>query len=120
NSSMAEVVKLHVYLARADAMADVQEKLARQFAGANKPAVSFVVGNLPHADVLVAMDAVALAIEKPSIRQVKQFGVSKIYPQNGVRHAAILPAGPKIYVSGMADTNSLPEATGKTLEKLVG
>jgi enamine deaminase RidA (YjgF/YER057c/UK114 family) len=66
------------------------------------------------------MDAVGLATEKPSFGQVKQFSVSSLSPKNGVRHAAILPAGPKVYVSGMADTNSLPEATRKTLEKLVG
>lgn len=32
---------------------------------------------------------------------------------------ALLPAGPKLYVSGMADTNNLPLATRKTLEKLL-
>jgi enamine deaminase RidA (YjgF/YER057c/UK114 family) len=38
---------------------------------------------------------------------------------NGMRPCSVLPVGPKIYVSGMADTNALPEATKKTLEKLV-
>ena len=38
--------------------------------------------------------------------------------EKGMRSFAVLPAGPKIFVSGMADTNVLSEATRKTLEKL--
>jgi enamine deaminase RidA (YjgF/YER057c/UK114 family) len=120
NSALSNVVKLNLYLTRPDSLSECQQVLAREFGGPTKPAVSVVIGRLPQPAALVAMDAVGLATEKPSFGQVKQFSVSSLSPKNGVRHAAILPAGPKVYVSGMADTNSLPEATRKTLEKLVG
>lgn len=105
-SGLNQSVKLNVYLAQADAMPNVQRALARAFSGETKPAVTFVVGDLAEPGALVAMDAVAVSsIES---KEVKQF-----------QSAAVLPAGPRIYVSGMADTNNLPVATRKTLEKLV-
>jgi enamine deaminase RidA (YjgF/YER057c/UK114 family) len=105
-SDLSQVVKLNVYLAQADAMPRIQQALARAFSGETKPAVSFVVGDLSEPGALVAMDAVAVSsIES---KEVKRF-----------QSAAVLPAGPKINVSGMADTNSLPIATRKTLGKLI-
>ena len=47
NSGLARTIKLNVYLARPEAMPAAQQVLARQFNGALKPAVSFVVGELP-------------------------------------------------------------------------
>jgi len=106
-SDLSRVVKLNVYLAQADAMPKVQQALAHAFGGETKPAVSFVVGDLAEQPgALVAMDAVA--VSSIEAKEVKRF-----------QSATVLPAGPKIYVSGMADTNNLVPATRKTLEKLV-
>jgi enamine deaminase RidA (YjgF/YER057c/UK114 family) len=115
NSQLASTVKLNVYLANAEAMPAVQKALS-QIRASSRPAVSFVVGSLPHTDALVAMDAVAIGQSSPSATALKKPG--SMYEQMGIQHCRILPAGPKVYVSGMADTNSLPEATRKTLEKL--
>ena len=105
-SALTRTVKLNVFLAQADAMPKVQQTLARAFSGETKPAVSFVVGNLGDPRALVAMDAVAVSsIATKEVRRSQS--------------AALLPAGPKVFVSGMADTNSLIPATRKTLEKLV-
>jgi len=115
-SGLDRVVKLNVYLASDDAMALVQEVLASHFAGLHKPAASFVVGELPAKGALVAMDAVALTADQNADKVVR---VPAGYDSDGIAPLAVLPSGPKVYVSGMADTNSLVLATRKTLEKLV-
>src|SRR5438132_13213654 len=96
----------------------VERALSRQCTGPVKPAISYVVGGLPHQGALVAMDAVAVTSTETGSREIKRISAPGLYEQKGIEHAAVLPSGPKIYVSGMADTNSLPEATRKTLEKL--
>jgi N-sulfoglucosamine sulfohydrolase len=119
NSELAKTIKLNVYLGRTEALPRVQQALARQFTGPIKPAVSFVVGDLAEPGALVAMDAVATAATQAGEREVRWFTAAGVYDLGGPQAAAVLPAGAKVYVSGMADTNSLAEATRKTLEKLV-
>jgi enamine deaminase RidA (YjgF/YER057c/UK114 family) len=117
NASLDRVCKLNLYVATPEAVALVRQAIARRFAKVARPAVTLVVGKLPNAGALVAMDAVAPVATETGNQPARQPPTAKL--QNGIRSAAILPAGPKIYVSGMADTNNLPEATRKTLEKLV-
>lgn len=117
-SGLAHVVKLNVCLADPFSMPKVQQALALAFRGSSKPAVSFVAGKIAHENALVAMDAVAAALPDDEPREVKLLRATDVYQLPGIQHAALLPAGPKIYISGMADTNALPEATRKTLEKL--
>ena len=119
SSAQTWIVKLNVSLSQESLIPAFEKILSKHLREFGTPVVSFAIGNLPHPGAMVAMDAVTLAEEKPSSIEVKQVSPSKFYPQDGVRLAAILPVGPKVYVSGMADTNALPEATRKTLEKLV-
>ena len=103
--------KLNICVASDQSIKTVQQALATRFKGPVKPAVTVVEGKLATPDALVAMDAVARAeglhtSQKPLL-------------ENGLRSYSVLPQGPKIYVSGMADTDALPEAAHKTLEKLV-
>ena len=119
-SALADIIKLNVYLAEPEALPKVQRVLSRQFTGPIKPAVSFVVGALPEPGALVAMDAVAAAGRPTPPRPAKRpKDSSSPYFRAGISHATFLPAGPKLYISGMADTNDLAQATRKTLEKLV-
>jgi enamine deaminase RidA (YjgF/YER057c/UK114 family) len=115
-SELQQVVKLNVYLARAEDLPSVQKVLAETIVGPLKPASCFVIGVLSNPDALVAMDAVAIAgLPEPGIKPISK---PALYEQRGIRSAATLPAGSKVYVSGMADTNDLPVATRRTLEKL--
>jgi len=114
-SDLMQAVKLNVCLSSADVMQKVQQALAARFTGDKKPAVSFVVGDLPQPDALVAMDAVAVSsVETKAVKYFSSAGNA-----NSVASVAVLPAGPKIYVSGMADKDQLAPATRKTLEKLI-
>jgi len=114
-SALSRTVKLNICVAHADLIQQVNAVFLTRFPGSNQPAATIVVTTLPKAEALVAMDAVAVAEESPS-------GVTfmkKPALERDICAAAVLPAGPKIYVSGMADTNALPEGTRKTLEKLM-
>lgn len=113
-SSLPGVVKLNVHLARDADLPHVQAALAGTFSGATKPAVCFVTGALLEKELLVAMDAVAASAA--SRKAVERFPAGGA---GGIASVATLPPGPKLYVSGMADTNSLLPATRATLEKLV-
>jgi enamine deaminase RidA (YjgF/YER057c/UK114 family) len=110
------VVKLNVYLANAESMKDVGKVIARRFASPSsmQPAVSFVVGDLAVPGAQVAMDAVSVQTPRDNLT------IRNALPNmRGVSPVAVLPPGPRVYVSGMADTNNLPVATRKTLEKLL-
>jgi enamine deaminase RidA (YjgF/YER057c/UK114 family) len=112
------VVKLNVSLADELSLPKVQQALATAFRGSSKPAVTFVSGKIAREGALVAIDAVATVLPDAASRDAKWLRVPDVYQSPGIQLAALLPAGPKIYLSGMADTNALPEATRKTLEKL--
>ena len=114
-SDLGNAVKLNVYLAGDEVMPAVQQALAKTFSGPVKPAVAFVTGELPLLGALVVMDAVAVS-------SVKSNAVVLIPAESsspGIDAVAVLPAGPKLYVSGMAEPGALLPATRKTLEKLV-
>ena len=115
NSALARTVKLNVYVANPEFISEAWASLQTRFPGSNQPAATVIVTTLPKDGALVAMDAVAVAEESsPAVKFITNPAVEK-----DVCAAAVLPAGSKIYLSGMADTNALPQATRKTLEKLM-
>ena len=103
-SGLDQLVKVDVYLARPDALPAFQKAFARKMAGKARPAVSYVVGALSRPDALVAVDAIAVT------------SLSGTRPGGRV---AVLPAGPRVFVSGQADPDGdLTVAARKTLEGL--
>lgn len=112
------VVKLNVYISISNDLPVVRRTLARQFSGPNKPATTFVVTSLPEPSARIAMDAVA-ARRFQSIGSKVEWISPLGYQDREISAAAVPSVGPLIYVSGMADTNSLPEATRITLGKLM-
>ncbi len=117
-SDLTNLAKLNIYLAEANALPAVRKVLARRLEPGTKPAATFVVTALPMDGAMVAMDAVAAASVEIIGRQTRFFDIVSEVNVRPMWDGAILPPGRRIYVSGMADTNSLPEATGRTLEKL--
>jgi enamine deaminase RidA (YjgF/YER057c/UK114 family) len=104
NSGLERLVKVDVYLARPDALPAFQKAFARKMAGKARPAASYVVGALSRPDALVAVDAIAVT------------SLSGTRPGGRV---AVLPAGPRVFVSGQADPDGdLAVAARKTLEGL--
>jgi len=117
-SDLATAVKLNVYISTSNDMPVVLQALAREFFHANKPAATFVVTPLPQPAARVAMDVVA-----PMRVQSKTANVEWISPlgyhDREISPAASAPTGTIVYISGMADTNSLADATRITLGKLM-
>lgn len=112
-----QIVKLNIYVRNSGLISAVQEQINKRFKLGKRPALSFVAGDLSHADALISMDAIAV------LSKDKQQAVNYILPANlssaqGIAQAAILPAGPVVYVSGQAVKGELAEATRGTLEQL--
>jgi enamine deaminase RidA (YjgF/YER057c/UK114 family) len=116
DSSLADIVKLNVYVRHPSVTALVQQELARRYPGDHRPAVSYVQTALPDPAVVIAVDAVAIAAESPPS------GVLLTKPAaNGQPAAAgVLPAGSVAYVSGQAEKGdgSLADATKQTMASL--
>ena len=112
-----QIVKLNIYVRNSNLISAVQEQINKRFKSGKRPALSFVAGDLSHKDALISMDAIAVSSKD------KQKAVNYIMPANlssvqGIAQAAILPAGPVVYVSGQAVKGELAEATRGTLEQL--
>lgn len=106
-SSLAQAVKLNVYVTRDASAASVEHALATAFGGGHQPAVSFVTTPLSSATALVAIDAIGVATTEKGAADVSN-------------HCAILPAGPRVYISGQAEKGdgSLADATAQTMASL--
>jgi enamine deaminase RidA (YjgF/YER057c/UK114 family) len=98
-SDPAQLVKVNV-AAATPAIADAARA---SLANVGVP-VSYVVGALPH-DRKLGIDVVAVSRSKPPVESSA---------------ARVLPAGPRIYISGQAEKAATPaEATAKTIESLI-
>lgn len=107
------LVKINVYVARADVLPSFRAAVARRIIGSGRPAMTVVVSALSHPDALVAADGVAVTpLPKPVAPPQNAAG-------GGRARVAILPAGARVYVSGQAaQSTDLAEATRKTLDEL--
>jgi enamine deaminase RidA (YjgF/YER057c/UK114 family) len=109
------IVKLNVYMASPDVKTAVHLSCKEWFEDIG-PAMSFVVTRLPHADALVAMDAVAVADPIDRVRFSKS---SEGFSASAGAESAIMPIGSRVYISGQAEKGRDPvEATRKTLASL--
>jgi len=117
-SDLDRVVKINVYAAETKVVHEVEKAFAKKFKRGTKPAVSFVVGNLPQADALVAMDAVGECDKTANTQRAKRIHVAALGNDPALTQVSILPKGGAVYISGQAKPGNLAEATLKTLESL--
>lgn len=116
DSSPDRLVKLNFVVASDKARADINAFLAQRFAGAHRPAVSFVSSRLPNPDSLFAIDAVAAGTRRAKWKKAEHGGLDE--KGDGPRFT-LLPPGTRVFVSGQAvPGKDLAEATRKTLEEL--
>lgn len=114
-SSLAQAVKLNVYVKQDSATTEAEAALAAVFGGEHKPAVSFVTTALPWPKALVAMDAVGIAT-RDSVSKTAADSLG-----GRVGHAcAVLPVGIRVYISGQAEKGdgTLADATKQTMASL--
>lgn len=117
-ADLGDLLKLNVYVVSDEVADEVRRYFAQTFSGEEKPAVTYAVSSLPHADALLAMDAVAVASQSDRgarlIRHVE--GVGDTDPERG--HVAVMPAGGKVYLSGQVAQGEPEEAMRESLESL--
>ncbi|MFK7777917.1 MAG: RidA family protein [Gimesia sp.] len=114
NSDLNHLVKLNIYVADANLVQEVQNRIAQELKEKHQPACMYVVTKIDIPGALVAIDAVAATGSSETMTKAKIFndGVS------GFR-VALLPAGRTAYISGQAvKADTLAEATQKTMEEL--
>ena len=117
-SNLDQIVKLNIYLSSSNSVPVVLQEISKMFKAGKSPALSFVAGNLSHTDALISADAIAISV-KSNPESVKYFMPQDFSSNQGAARAAILPAGPVVYVSGQAAKGELAEATRATLEQLI-
>lgn len=113
-SDLTDVAKLNVYMAESVSAEEIKRLLPSVLPEGSRPAVTFVSIEVPHSDALVAMDAVAVA---PSTNRsdVAFHRSDALHAGPGDAHVAVLPAGPKVYVSGQAKRGELLEGVSETM-----
>jgi enamine deaminase RidA (YjgF/YER057c/UK114 family)/DNA-binding beta-propeller fold protein YncE len=116
---IGQVLHLNVTAATKEAAVEVQRLLPLEYGGSRSwaPPTTIVVGKLPRPDVLVAFDAVAVGVrgKTSAVKPVVDEACGPVYGP----HAAMLPDGPRVYISGQAEKAATPaEAAAKTIASL--
>ncbi len=118
-TGLDRLVRLHVYLTDASSMPAVERQLAGRFAGATKPAVTFVETAPLGAGVLVSMDAIAATGSSARLGGAARIVVPGLPRQaRDGAHVAVQPSGPFVVVSGRAAQGEFDAAIAGTLEQL--
>jgi enamine deaminase RidA (YjgF/YER057c/UK114 family) len=119
--SLKDAIKFNVYAADDSTIDVLRAALAARRGGAN-PVMTYVVGKLPVADALVAIDAVVTGIASRDGSAVMLRREAQVAGAPAGAHLAILPAGRHVYISGQAAPrgNDMAAATQRTLEMLRG
>jgi len=114
NSDLNQLVKLNIYVADANLVTQVQNRIAQELKEKHQPACMYVVTKLTTPGALVAIDAIAATGSSEKMSKAKIFNDDV----SGFR-VALLPAGRTAYISGQAvKADTLAESTKKTMEEL--
>ena len=121
-SSLVESVKLNVYVPNEIYAEAAAYEIQNRFDGWPLPAVSFVATQLPVPHARIAFDAVA-PTKQPSHEVRRWMSTAQSSTGRpileGKTSGAILPAGPRVYISGQAEKGTLLTATRKTMAELM-
>ncbi len=102
-TSLTKAVKVNIYVTGSDVSPLLARAFQKRYSGhPAPPSVSVVAGRLSHPDGLVAMDAIA--------------ATSSAFARTP--DVAILPSGPRVYISGQAAPGDFRKATLDTLNVL--
>lgn len=118
-TTLQDVVKLNVYVARADVVRAVKTAISKRFPEDKRPAISLVEGSFMNTASLVAMDAVATTSKDPGGGVVSLMKSNSLSGAEGANHVGVLPIGTRVYVSGRAAREgTVAEATLATMVQI--
>ena len=120
-SSLDRLVRLNAVTADELATAVLASEIEARFRLDSRPAVTLVGGRLPVQGALVALDGVAAAESSTDLQTEPIWTVSTSLPRvPGASHAAVLPIGPRAYISGMAADGEPEVAASDVLVQIDG
>jgi len=117
-SGLQHLVRANLYATRQEHLDELKLELARSISRQTFPVVTAVVTALPLTEVVVAIDAVAIVPGAKAEGVVYKQLLAQPGQQASLAQAAVLPAGPKVYVSGQYVKGNFEEATQRTIESL--
>ena len=120
-SSLDRLVRINAVTADELTTTALASELEARFRLDSRPAVTLVGGTLPAQGALVALDAVAAAENVRDLQTSPTWTVSAPLPRvPGASHAAVLPNGPRAYISGMAADGEPEMAASDVLVQIDG
>ena len=118
-TTLQDVVKLNVYVARAGVVGAVRAAITKRFPENKRPAISLVEGPFMNAASLVAMDAVATTSQNPGAGVTALKRAASLAGSEGTNHVGVLPTGTRVYISGRAAREgTVAEATQATMAQI--
>ena len=118
-SALEHVVRLNAVVTDTEAAAALASGVARLFPAHARPSLTLVQGALADLSARVAVDAVAISQGTDLIPALQPWHRSRSLPgAEGTTHAAVLPPGSRVYLSGRAADGNPSEATVDVLAQL--
>jgi enamine deaminase RidA (YjgF/YER057c/UK114 family) len=118
-SGLQHLVRANLYATRQEHLDELKLELARSISRQTFPVVTAIVTALPLTEAAVAVDVLAMV---PGARAEEGVAYKQLPAQPGqqasLAQAAVLPSGPKVYVSGQYVKGNFEEATQRTIESL--
>lgn len=117
-ASREKMVRLNVYAADYPSLDAARKRVAEAFPGPTRPAATWIVTAQPRKEVLVTMDAVAVAPLRDANR-VARFVADELPAPHGLSHVTVMPPGEIYYISGQLEKGeSLAEGVRNTMAGL--
>lgn len=117
-SSRDDVVKVNVYVSRAEVADFIRGRFGEWFGQHKLPAVSYVETPLPYEEADMSLDAV-VAIVPWTNTMPAYYRVDALEARESQSSYCVMPLGNVIYVSGQAEKGTLATATADTLKGLL-
>ena len=111
-------MRANLYATQQEHLDELRLELARSIKGQTFPVVTAVVTALPLTEAAVAIDVLAIVPGARAEGVVYKQLLAQPGQQASLAQAAVLPAGPKVYVSGQYVKGNFEEATQRTIESL--
>jgi enamine deaminase RidA (YjgF/YER057c/UK114 family) len=119
-SDLDRLVRINVYATHRDSFPIVRDVLSRTLGGMpTLPAATWMVTPLPRVGAAVALDGVAVAGHAAG-DTVRRSHIDGVPEMCGPTHAAVLPPGTAVYISGMAGKGEMTYATRSAMGQLAG
>ncbi len=119
DTSLERIVRLNAVVDSPEVGHALARSIKARFPSESRPAVTLVEGNLPLPGALIALDAVAfIGTGRADGDREVRLAPDELASSSGTSPWAVLPAGPRVYVSGRAAEGEPAVAAADALRQL--